>query len=87
MKISQSCFKVIQYECFPVFHHLQKDKQRKQRHVLKLGMKRRNSFKLNYYIISPRVIIQAIISKNFAILEKLDEIFIVQCDFTGKMAA
>jgi len=44
-----------------VFHHLQKDKQRKQRHSLKLGKKRRESSKLNYYIISPRVIIKAIV--------------------------
>jgi len=43
------------------FHHLQKDKQRKQRHSLKLGEKRRKSSKRNYYIISPRVIINAII--------------------------
>ena len=54
------------HECFSVFHHLQKDKQRKQRHSLKLGKKRRESSKRNYYIISPRVIIKAIIiiSKN-----------------------
>jgi len=44
-----------------VFHHLQKDKQRKQCHSLKLGKKRRESSKRNYYIISPRVIIKAII--------------------------
>jgi len=44
-----------------VFHHLQKDKQRKQRNSLKLGKKRRESSKRNYYIISPRVIIKAII--------------------------
>jgi len=43
------------------FHHPQKDKQRKQRHSLKLGKKRRESSKRNYYIISPRVIIKAII--------------------------
>jgi len=43
------------------FHHLQKDKQRKQRHSLKLGKKRRDSSKRNYYIVSPRVIIKAII--------------------------
>ena len=49
------------HECFSVFHHLQKDKQRKQRHSLKLGKKRRESSKRNYYIISPRVIIKAII--------------------------
>ena len=46
---------------FAVFQHLQKDKQRKQRHSLKLGKKRRESSKRNYYIISPRVIIKAII--------------------------
>ena len=34
---------------------------RKQRHSLKLGKKRRESSKRNYYIISPRVIIKAII--------------------------
>ena len=49
------------HECFSVFHHLQKDKQRTQRHSLKLGKKRRESSKRNYYIISPRVIIKAII--------------------------
>ena len=49
------------HECFSVFHHLQKDKQRKQRNSLKLGKKRRESSKRNYYIISPRVIIKAII--------------------------
>ena len=46
---------------FSLFHHLQKDKQRKQRHSLKLGKKRRESSKREYYIISPRVIIKAII--------------------------
>jgi len=48
---------------FSVFQHLQKDKQRKQCHSLKLGKKRRESSKrnYNYYIISPRVIIKAII--------------------------
>ena len=40
---------------------VQKDKQRKQRHSLNLGKKRRESSKRNYYIISPRVIIKAII--------------------------
>jgi hypothetical protein len=40
---------------------VQKDKQRKQRHSLKLRKKRRESSKLNYYIISPRAIIKAII--------------------------
>ena len=49
------------HECFSFFHHLQKDKQRKQRHSLKLDKKRRESSKRNYYIISPRVIIKAII--------------------------
>jgi len=49
------------HECFSVFHHLQKNKKCKQRHSLKLGKKRRESFKRNYYIISPRVIIKAII--------------------------
>jgi len=49
------------HECFSVFHHLQKDRQRKQRLSLKLGKKRRKSSKRNYYIISPRVIIKAII--------------------------
>ena len=29
------------HECFSVFHHLQNDQQRKQRHSLKLGKKRR----------------------------------------------
>ena len=46
---------------FSVFQHLQKDKQRKQRHSLKLGKTRRESSKRNYYIISPRVIKKAII--------------------------
>ena len=32
-----------------------KNKQRKQRHSLKLGKERRESSKHNYYIISPRV--------------------------------
>jgi len=49
------------HECFSVFHHLQKDKQRKQGHSLKLDEKRRESSKRNYYIILPRVIIKAII--------------------------
>ena len=52
-----------QHECFSVFHHLQKDKQRKQRHSLKLGKQRRESSKRNYYIISARVIIKAIINQ------------------------
>jgi len=51
------------HECFSVFHHLQKDKQCQQRHSLKLGKKIRESSKRNYYIISPRVIIKAIIIK------------------------
>jgi len=42
--------------------------QRKQRHSLKLGKKRRESSKHNYYIVSPRVIIKAII----IIIKKLD---------------
>jgi len=46
---------------FSVFQHLQKDKQRKQHHSLKLGKKRRESSKRNYYMVSPRVIIKAII--------------------------
>jgi len=57
------------HECVSVFHHLQKDKQCKQRHSLKLGKKRRQSSKRNYYIISPRVIIKAtiiILTKNSA---------------------
>jgi len=49
------------HEYFPVFHHLQKDNKRKQRHSLKLGKKRRENSKRNYYNISPRVIIKAII--------------------------
>jgi len=44
-----------------IFHHLQKDKQHKQRHSLRLGKKRRESSKRNYYIISPRVTIKEII--------------------------
>ena len=43
------------------FHHLHEDKQRKQRHSLKLGKKRRESSKRNHYIIFSRVIIKAII--------------------------
>jgi len=46
---------------FLFFHHLQKDKERKQRHSLKLGKKRQENSKRNYNIISPRVIIKAII--------------------------
>ena len=42
------------------------DKQRKQRHPLKLGKKRRESSKRNYYIIFPRVIIKAIIIIPFS---------------------
>ena len=53
--------KLDRHECFSVFHHLQKYKQSKQRHSLKLGKKRRESSKRKYYIISPRVIIKAII--------------------------
>ena len=49
------------HDCFSVFHHLQKDKQRKQRHSLKLGKKRRESSKRNCNITSPTVIIKAII--------------------------
>ena len=49
------------HESFSVFHHLQKDKQRKQHHSLKLGKKRRESSTCNYYIILPKVIIKAII--------------------------
>ena len=49
------------HECFSVFHHMQKDKQSKQHHSLKLGKEKRESSKGNYYIISPRVIIKAII--------------------------
>jgi len=52
------------HECFSVFHHLQKDKQRKQRHSLKLGKKRRESSKRNHYIIFPRVIINTIIHQS-----------------------
>ena len=49
---------------FSVFHHLQEDKQRRQRHSLcEARYKRRDSFKRNYYIISPRVIIKATIIK------------------------
>jgi len=54
------------HECFSIFHHLQKDKQRKQPQSLKLGKKRRESSKRNYYIISPRVIIKAIIIMSTA---------------------
>jgi len=45
----------------PHSNTLQKDKQCKQRHSFKLGKERRESSKRNYYIISPRVIIKAII--------------------------
>jgi len=55
------------HEFFSFCHHLQKDKQRKQRHSLKLGKKRRESSKRNYYIFSPRVIIKAIIINNAAL--------------------
>jgi len=60
------------HECFSVFHHLQKDKQRKQRHSLKLGKKRRESSKRNYYIISPRVIIKAIIINELFRFHNID---------------
>ena len=60
-----------QHECFPVFHHLQKDKQRKQRHSLKLGKKRGERSKRNYYIISPRVIIKAFIIRNVSNRKRL----------------
>ena len=50
---------------FSIFQHLQKDKPRKQRHSLKLGKKRRETSKRNYYIISPRVIIKAIIITQY----------------------
>jgi len=48
---------------FSVFHHLQKDKQRKHKatHDVKLDKKRPESSKRNQYIISARVIIKAII--------------------------
>jgi len=48
-------------ECIFSFSTSAKRKQCKQRHSLKLGKKRRESFKRNYYITSPRVIIKAII--------------------------
>jgi len=48
---------------FSVFHHLQKHKQCKQRHSLKLGKQRQESSKRYYYIISPRVMIKAIINQ------------------------
>ena len=68
------------HECFPDFHHLQKDKQRKQRHSLKLGKKRREGSKRNYYIISPRVIIKAIIIICAEKKENpLDSIFVWSC--------
>jgi len=50
-------------EFLSVFHHLQKDKRRKQRRSLKLDKKRRESSKHNYYIISPRAIIKTIIDQ------------------------
>jgi len=49
------------HECFSFLQHLQKDKQLRQHHSLKLDKKRRESSKRNYYIISPRVIIKPII--------------------------
>jgi len=45
-------------------NQFKKDKQRKHRHSLKLGKKNRESSKRNYYIISPKVIIKAIIIMN-----------------------
>jgi len=64
-----------------VFHHLQKDKQRKQRHSLKLGKKRRESSRRNYYIISPRVIIKEIIMIIRNVGKKYCNIF---CTSSGK---
>jgi len=46
---------------FQFFIICTKDKQRKQRHSLKLGKKRREGSKRNYYTISPRVITKEII--------------------------
>ena len=57
------------HECFPLFHHLQKDKQRKQRHTLKLGKEGQERSKRNYYIISPRVITKAIIIISDALIK------------------
>jgi len=58
------------HECFSIFHHLQKDKQRKPRQSLKLGKKRLESSKGNYYTISSRVIIKALIIINWGCLFK-----------------
>jgi len=53
------------HECFSVFHHLQKNKNANNAtHYVKLGKKRREGSKPDYYIISPRVIIQAIIIQD-----------------------
>jgi len=52
---------------FSVFHHLQEDKHRKQRHALKLGQKRRESSKRNYNFISPKVIIKTVAKTNVII--------------------
>jgi len=46
---------------FSSFSSSAKGQQRKQLHSLKLGQKRRESSKRNYYISSPRVVIKAII--------------------------
>jgi len=72
------------HEYFSVFHHLQKDKQRKQRHSLKLGKKRRDSSKRNYYIISLRVIIKAIIIiKSILLQSPPGQDFLRQFDHFG----
>ena len=68
-----------QHECFSVFHHLQKDKQRKRRRSLKLGKKRRESSKRNYYIISPRVIIKAIIISIFSCTHLSLSVYLIKC--------
>ena len=47
--------------CLKIKQDIIKDKQRKQRHSLKLGKKSRESSKRNHYIIFPRVIIKSII--------------------------
>ena len=47
---------------FSVFHHLQRtNNANNANHYVKLGKKRRESSKRNYYMISPRVTIKAII--------------------------
>ena len=74
------------HECFSVFHHLQKDKQRKQRHSWKLGKERRESSKRNYYIISPRVIIKAIIIKGINVPSHLQSFAGAQFNFWEKFA-